>query len=79
LSEAGDALGLSLVYGFVPKAGSLEGLIDERALRLAGPIVRKKAPPLWFELQKFGGTRLRREIRAKADELRREMPKTFWD
>jgi predicted DNA-binding mobile mystery protein A len=77
--EVGDALGLHFVYGFVPRAGSLDRLIDERALRLAGDIVRRKAPSWMRELQKIGGTALQRAIREKADELRTEMPKSFWD
>jgi predicted DNA-binding mobile mystery protein A len=79
LIEVGDALGLRFVYGFVPKAGTLEHMVRERAYMLAGRIVRQKAPPLLYELRKYGGTRLRRMIEEKADELRREMPKSFWD
>jgi predicted DNA-binding mobile mystery protein A len=79
LIEVGDALGLHFVYGFVPKAGSLDRLIDERALKLASVIVRRKAPAWMYEVQKIGGTGLRRAVREKADEIRSEMPKSFWD
>ena len=79
LAEAGNALGLELVYGFIPKNISLEQMIEERALEVARDIVMRTSHTMKLEDQENTGERLQKAIKERAAAIQREMPKYLWD
>ena len=52
LREAANALDMQLVYGLVPKDGSLDALIDRKARELAKQIVMRTSNTMKLEDQK---------------------------
>lgn len=79
LREAGDALNMKLVYGFVPKDGSLEKMIEKRAAELAHKIVMRTSTTMKLEGQENSNQRIREAIADMTEDLKREMPKSLWD
>ncbi|MBY0245310.1 MAG: mobile mystery protein A [Sphingobacteriaceae bacterium] len=79
LREAANALEMELVYGFVPKHGSLEALVDQKAKELAYKIVMRTANTMKLEDQENSKKRIEAAIKEKTVEIRREMPKFLWD
>ena len=79
LQEAAKALDMKLVYGFVPKDGSLEELINKRAREIATKIVMRTSHTMKLEDQGNSEQRLQKAIEERADELKRELNKILWD
>lgn len=79
LRKAAEALDMRLVYALVPKDGSLEKLIERRALAMAKDIVMRTHQTMKLEGQAVSDERLKEAITEKAEELRREMPKQLRD
>jgi len=79
LKEIARALDMELVYGFVPRDGSLDALIEKRANELAKKIVLRTSHSMKLEDQGNSNKRIDKAIREKADALKREMPKILWD
>ena len=79
LRKAAEDLDMRLVYALVPKDGSLEKLIERRALAMAKDIVMRTHQTMKLEGQAVSDERLKEAIAEKADELRRDMPKQLWD
>jgi len=78
LRKAADALDMHLVYALVPKDGSLQKLIERRALAVAQEIVLRTHQTMTLEGQAVTDERLREAIAEKAEELQREMPRILW-
>ena len=79
LAEVGDALNLRLVYGFVPKEGSLEKIIEKRAYEVAKEIVMRTSHTMKLEDQENTEERLQKAIKDRAEKIKQEMPKYLWD
>lgn len=79
LRQAANALDMELVYGLVPKDGSLEKLIDRKARELAIQIVSRTSNTMKLEDQENSRDRIKRAIDERTEELKREMPKVLWD
>jgi predicted DNA-binding mobile mystery protein A len=79
LREAAEAMEMNLVYGFVPKDGSVENLIERKARELATEIVERASVTMRLEDQENAPERIQRAIEERADELRRRLPKMLWD
>lgn len=79
LREAGKALDMQLVYGFVPNDGSLEALIDRKATELAMQIVLRTSNTMKLEDQENTKQRIEKAIQERAMAIKNEMPKTLWD
>ena len=79
LREAADALDMKLVYGFLPKDGSLEALIDRKANELATRIVMRTSNTMKLEDQENSQKRIRKAIVERASAIKNEMPKILWD
>ncbi len=79
LQEAAKALDMELVYGFVPKDGSLEALIDRKAKELATEIVLRASNTMKLEDQENTASRIAKAIEERADTIKRETPKILWD
>lgn len=79
LSEAADAMDMKLVYGFIPKDGSLEQLIERKARELAIRIVVRTNNTMILEEQGNTEEDLAASIRKLTEEFKREIPGTLWD
>lgn len=79
LREVGNALDMRLIYGFVPKGGSLEKMIENQAAILAKKIVMRTSSTMKLEDQENSDQRIKEAIAEMTEELKREMPKTLWD
>jgi predicted DNA-binding mobile mystery protein A len=79
LRETADALDMQLVYGFVPKDGSLDALINRKAKELATQIVMRTSQTMKLEDQENSKERIERAIEERVNAIKNEMPKTLWD
>jgi predicted DNA-binding mobile mystery protein A len=79
LQQFGRSLDMKLVYGFIPKNGSLEEIIEHRAYELAKDIVSRTSQSMKLEDQENSSTRIQKAIQEKAVELKQAMPKYLWD
>lgn len=79
LRQAANALDMELVYGLVPKDGSLEKLIDRKARELANQIVSRTSNTMKLEDQENSKERIKKAIDERTEGLKREMPKVLWD
>lgn len=79
LREAANALDMQLVYGLVPKDGSIEALIDRKARELALRIVSRTSNSMKLEDQENTKQRLKKAIEERAAIIKNELPKMLWD
>ena len=79
LREAGEALNLTLVYGFVPKDGSLEAMIEQKAKEQASEVVRRTSATMKLEDQENSQSRLSEALAEMISDIKKEVPKSLWD
>lgn len=79
LDEAGRALNMKLVYGFVPMDGSIEKTIENKAKELALDIIKTTSNTMVLEDQENTSERLQKAVGDKAKQLIYEMPRHLWD
>ncbi|MCK9400691.1 MAG: mobile mystery protein A [Bacteroidales bacterium] len=79
LTEAGIALNMKLVYGFIPLDGSIEKMIEKRASELALEIISRTSHTMKLEDQENKEDRLKKAVTNKTAELMEKMPKYLWD
>lgn len=79
LREAAHAMDMELVYGFVPKDGSIDRLIERRAKALAKEIVLRTSHSMRLEDQENSQERIQQAIEERAVMIQQELPKTLWD
>ena len=79
LREAGNALDLKLVYGFIPKEKSLEKMIEQKAYEIAKEIVLRTSHSMMLEDQQNSNERIEKAIKERAEEIKNEMPGYLWD
>lgn len=79
LKEAGEALNLKLVYGFVPMDGSLEKMVEDRAKKQASKIIKRTSVTMKLEDQENSQSRLNEALEELTNDIKREMPKSLWD
>ncbi len=79
LSDAAEALNMKLVYGFVPLDGSIDNLIERKAKELATQIVLRTSNSMKLENQKNSEERIKKAIKDRTVELKKEIPKSLWD
>lgn len=79
LKEVGDALEMKLVYGLVPKDGTIQELIDAKAEALARKIVLRTDQSMRLEDQGIEEGKINESIKDLAEEIKREMRKSLWD
>jgi len=79
LRQFGQALELKLIYGFIPPDGSIEKIIERRAMELAIEIVNRTSTSMNLEDQENKPDRLRKAVKEKAEEIKLQMPKYLWD
>lgn len=79
LKAVGEALDLKFVYGFVPKDGTIDNLIQLKAEKLARKIVLRTNQNMKLENQAIGDDKIKASIEELANEIKREMRKSLWD
>ncbi|GGF22059.1 mobile mystery protein A [Flavobacterium limi] len=79
LKEAGNALNMKFVYGFVPKDQTLENLVDYKALELSKKIVLRTSNNMKLENQGNSDEQISKAIKELANEIKREMRRSLWD
>lgn len=79
LRDVAHGLDMELVYGFVPRDGSLEALIDRKAKELATAIVQRSSNTMKLEDQANSGKRIQKAIEERTVAIKNEMPKILWD
>ncbi|HEY9169859.1 MAG TPA: mobile mystery protein A [Lutibacter sp.] len=79
LKDVGEALDMKFVYGFVPKDGTIENLINLKAEKLARKIVLRTNQTMKLEDQGIGDNKINDSIMDLANEIKREMRKSLWD
>ena len=79
LRETARALDMELVYGFVPKEGTLEKYIESKARSLAEKIVYRTSNTMKLEDQQNTNERIKKAIEERTMIIKQELPKTLWD
>ena len=79
LKEAGKALNMKFVYGFIPVDNSLESMIEEQAHKLAEIIVTRSSTQMNLEGQGVSEESIKRSIDDMIYDYKREVPKILWD
>jgi len=79
LRQAAAAMDLTLVYGFVPKDGSLKAAIRKKAIEAATKIVVRTAHSMALEDQAISDRRIKDAIKMKARELEDRLPSFLWE
>lgn len=79
LKEVARAMDMQLVYGFIPNDGSLDSLIEKRAIELATKIVMRTTATMVLEDQANSKERIEKAIQERANEIKKEIPKILWD
>lgn len=79
LKKFAEAMDMKFVYGFIPKEGSLEKIIEIRAYQIAKEIVGRTSVNMNLEDQKNTEKRLKKAVQERAEEIKREMPRYLWD
>ena len=79
LRKVATAVNMKFVYGFIPKADSLEQMIEKRALELAKEIVMRTSNTMALEDQENVRERIAKAIQDKKEEIIRKMPRYLWD
>jgi len=79
MQELAKALDLKFVYGFVPNAGSLEQMIENRALEIATKIVERTSTTMKLEDQANSKERIENAIKERSSEIINKTPKILWD
>lgn len=79
MEDAGRAMGMKFIYGFVPLEASVEKLIESKAKRLATEIVMRTSGTMKLENQENSPERIKKAIEERTKEIMEEMPKILWD
>ena len=79
MQEIAKAIDMQFVYGFVPVAGSLDQMIEMRALEMATKIVQRTSNTMKLEDQENSKERIEKAIKERAAEIINKTPKILWD
>jgi predicted DNA-binding mobile mystery protein A len=79
MQEIAKAIDMQFIYGFVPDAGSLDQMIEMRALEMATKIVQRTSNTMKLEDQENSKERIEKAIKERAAEIINKTPKILWD
>ena len=79
LKDVGNALNMKFVYGFIPKDGTIENLINLKSEKLARKIVLRTNHNMKLEGQGIHENTIEDSIIDLSNEIKREMKKSLWD
>ena len=78
LRESANVLDMQLVYGFVPKDGSLDALVERKANDLAKEIVLRTSNTMKLEDQENSQERIEKAIAERVGIIKSERQKALW-
>jgi len=79
LEKVAKALEMDLVYGFIPKEGSLAKKLDNKIEEKAKEIIERTSVMMELEAQKNKQRRLNNAIKEKIAEFNHKIPKHLWN
>ena len=79
LREVAKALDMELLYGLVPKDGSLDALIERKSKEAATKIVLRTSNTMKLEDQENSESRVTKAIVERTAIIKNGMPKLLWD
>ncbi|WP_026751246.1 mobile mystery protein A [Sediminibacterium sp. C3] len=79
MQEIANAMDMKFVYGFIPTEGSLELMIEKKALEIATKIVLRTSTSMKLEDQANSKKRIETAIKERAAEIIKNTPKILWD
>ncbi len=79
MKDVAAALDLQLVYSLVPKNGTIDDLVEKKAMELAKKIVLRTHQNMKLENQGIGDDKIEETIKDLAAEIKREVRKSLWD
>lgn len=79
MQEVARVLNMKFVYGFVAHEGTLEDIIQKRAIEIASTIVQRTSTTMKLEDQENSQKRLKKAIKERAEKIISESPKLLWD
>lgn len=79
LKDVGNVLNMKFIYGFIPKDGTIESLINLKAEKLARKIVLRTNQNMKLEDQGISEDKIEHSINDLVNEIKREMRKSLWD
>jgi len=79
LKEVANALDMQLIYGFVPKNGTVKELIAQKAEKFATKIVMRTHKNMQLENQAITNDKINQAIADLKEELIRELNRSIWD
>ena len=79
MQEIAKAIDMQFVYGFVTNDGSLNQMIETRALEMATKIVERTSTTMKLEDQVNSKERIENAIKERATEIINKTPKILWD
>ena len=79
IKEVAEVLDMKFVYSLVPKEGTIDELIQEKAEQLAQKIVLRTNQNMKLEDQGIGDEKISKTIKDLAEEIKREVRKSLWD
>lgn len=78
MQKIAEAMDCQFVYAIVP-SDTVQGLIDEQAVRKARKLVGKAGQHMALEAQALSNEQMANEVQRVARELKARPPKDFWD
>lgn len=79
LKDAGEALNMKFIYGFIPLSGSLEMMIEDRAREIAINVVKRTSITMSLEDQANSNERLKQAVDEMTQDIKREVSRSLWD
>jgi len=79
LREAGNALEMKFVYGFIPYDGTIDSLLDRKSKILAEKIILRTNHNMMLENQEIDKANLKNAIEELSTEIKYELKKAIWD
>jgi len=79
MKEVAEAIDMTFIYGFFPKDGSIEALIDRKSMEAARKIVMLTSQNMKLEDQEVSKERIEIAVKERAKELKNELSKLLWD
>lgn len=79
LQDVGRAMDMRLVYGFIPKHGSVSALLDKKSYELAERIIQRTNQTMMLEDQANEIEHLNAAVEELAAQIRQELRRSLWD
>lgn len=79
LKKVADAMGMDVVYYFIPRNGSIEKTVEHQAKLKAISIVRRSSQTMKLEDQETSLKSREREVSRITKEITQKMPTSLWE